>query len=566
MIVSAISLWKKYNLKSPLNTSEWGEEELPDRRHNHLSYSGHSVSDGSVRIYARFGKPAGAGKKPAVLFLHDVGKTPDKEVMDYFIDKGYAVLMPDYTGKMQSDGSNVMRTIYPASLDYGNYEKARGLDDFAGVESDKTTWVEWTYVALYSIKYLKSRSDISNIGIVGVRKGGEIAWQAMLSSDVKCGVPINAAGWRSFQHMSKFGENLAYNLSDDHHRYIAAVEAQSYAPYVKCPVLMLCSIRDKSFDCDRAYDTYSRIGNQDGNALVYSPDSGACIGPNGLVDMALFLEKNLKGREIYIPDPLNVSLKEAAEGIEIQVDCDKEGILEEAGIYYAEADVKTRSTYREWRCIYKTNGRELKNGRFTHTVKPFEGATAAFVYAYAKYINGFRVMSRITSKKFPKANANAVKSRWLFAESEMDCFSVAQYEDYSIGDIFLEREAVPKISVGYGEIKGAYSVGGMRTYKISSPRYIPDDNAFLEFDVYTKESQSIRVSIEVADVNMTDERYTCEVEIRGGGKWKRMILKASDFKGETYGVPLKSFKKGSALVFSCAGEEKEYAITNILWL
>lgn len=506
MIVSAISLWKKYNLKSPLNPSEWGEEVLSDRRHNHLSYSGHAVSDGSVRIYARFGKPLGEGKKPAILFLHDVGMTPDKEVMDYFIDKGYAVLMPDYTGKMQSDGSNVMRTIYPASLDYGNYEKARGLDDFTGVESDKTTWMEWTYVALYSIKYLKSRSDISSIGIVGVRKGGEVAWQAMLSPDVKCGVPINAAGWRSFQHMSKFGENLAYNLSDDHHRYIAAVEAQSYAPYVKCPVLMLCSIRDKSFDSDRAYDTYLRIGNQDGNALVYSADSGACIGPNGLADMDLFLEKNLKGREIYIPEPLNVSLKETAEGIEVQVDCDKEGILEEAGIYYAEADVKTKSTYREWRCVHKEMGRTVKNGRFTHTIKPFAGATAAYAYAYAKYINGFRVTSRITFKKLPKNNANAVKCRWLFSEKELDCFSVANYEEYSIGNIFLEREAVPKAVEGYGGIKGAYSFGGMRTYKISSPRYIPEDNALLEFDVYTKETQSIWVSVESADVSGEDER------------------------------------------------------------
>jgi hypothetical protein len=421
-------------------------------------------------------------------------------------------------------------------------------------------------VALYSIKYLKSRSDISNIGIVGVRKGGEVAWQAMLSSDIKCGVPINAAGWRSFQHMSKFGENLAYNLSDDHHRYIAAVEAQSYAPYVKCPVLMLCSIRDKSFDCDRAYDTYSRIGNQDGNALVYTADSGACIGPNGLADMDLFLEKNLKGREIYIPDPLNVSLKETTDGIEVQVECDKEGILEEAGIYYAEADVKTKSTYREWRCVHKEKGRTVKNGRFSHVIKPFAGATAAFVYAYAKYINGFRVTSRITFKKLPKTNASAVKSRWLFSESELDCFSVANYEEYSIGNIFLEREAVPKKSEGYGGIKGAYSVGGMRTYKISSPRYIPEDNALLEFDVYTKESQAIWVSIESADVSGEDERYTCEIEVRGGGKWKRTILKPTDFKGEKYGIPLKKFNKGSALVFACGGEEKEYAITNILWL
>ena len=68
MIVSAISLWKKYNLKSPLSASIWGEEEKEGRKYCHVSYSGHAVEDGSVRIYARFGRPAADGKYPTVLF------------------------------------------------------------------------------------------------------------------------------------------------------------------------------------------------------------------------------------------------------------------------------------------------------------------------------------------------------------------------------------------------------------------------------------------------------------------------------------------------------------------
>lgn len=566
MILSAISLWKKYNLKAPLRESAWGDEVKDGRFYSHVTYSGHEVADGSVRIYARFGRPAKEGVYPVILLLPDAGNAADEELMNYFIDKGYAVLMPDYSGKMSKDKPHVMRTIYPASLDYANLERAKGLYDLEGVDSDKTAWFEWTYVALTSVKYLKHRPDVSAIGVVGIKRGGEIAWQTMLAPEVRCGVPINAAGWHSFLNIAKFGANVAHHLSDDHHRYIAAVEAQSYAPYVKCPVLMLCALRDGGFDCDRAYDTYSRIGNQDGNALVYSPDSGACIDPNALVDMDLFLEKNLKGREIYIPDTLNVSLKENGGNLDIQVDCDKEGILEEAGIFYAEADVKTRSTYREWRCIHKVPGRMVKNGRFTYTHKPFEGATAVFVYAYAKYINGFRVMSKISSKRLSGANPHAVKSRRLFSGKEMDSFSVAEYADYSIGGIFLEKEAVPKIEFGYGNIQGAYSVGGVRTYKISSPKYIPDENALLKFDVYSKESQSIYVYVETAEINTEDERYGCEIEVKGGGKWKRIILRAADFKGEKGGRPLSNFCVGSALVFLCGGEEKAYAITNILWL
>ncbi len=566
MIVSAISLWKKFNLNSPLCASEWDIELRGGLRRSRVSFSGHAVEDGTVRIYGRLFVPSGVANAPTVLLLPDAGKHLDENLMRYFAEKGYAVLMVDYSGKMKTDTNSDFRTVYPPSLDYGNYERARGLDDMKGLAADETTWFEWLYVALFSIKYLKSREDIGDIGVVGVRKGGELAWQTLLSPDVKCGVPINAVGWRSFAALAKFGDNVAHDLSDDKHRYIAAVEAQSYAPSVKCPVLMLCALRDEGFDCDRAYDTYSRIGNQDGNALVYSPNSGACLGPNALNDLDLFLEKNLKGREIYIPDTLNVSLKETDEGLEVEVGCDKEGLLEEVGVYYAEADVKTRCAYRDWRQVFRADGKSVKGSKASCTVKPFAGATAAFVYAYAKYINGFRVMSKITAKRLSKPDLAAVKGRMLFSGKEMDCFSVAEYKDYSIANIFLERTAVPKTSVGYGGIEGAFSVGGIKTYKISSPMYVPGDNAFLEFDAYFDRTDTLKVSVDVSDLERESERYTCLMEVKGGGKWKRIILKAADFKGEHCGKPLQNFSEGRALVFDCEQEETEFSITNILWL
>ena len=566
MIVSAISLWKKFDVTTPLCASEWGIEERDGVRYSHVAYSGHKMTDGSVRIYARFAKPIGAGKKPTILLLPDAGKPLDKELLGYFIEKGYAVLMPDYSGKMPTDTDSDFRTVYPPSLDYGNYVKARGLADMENLAADETTWFEWLYVSLFSLEYLKSRDDIGNIGVVGIRKGGDLAWQTMLSPDVKCGVPVNAVGWRSFSSLAKFGDNVAHNLSDDRHRYIAAVEAQSYAPYVKCPVLVLCALRDDGFDCDRAYDTYSRIGNQDGNALVYASSSGACIGLAGLNDMDLFLEKNLKGREIYIPDTLNVSLQETDEGLKVEIECDKEGILEDAGIFYAEADVKTKCAYRDWNRVFRMNGKAVKDGKITHVIKPFAGATAAFVYAYAKYINGFRVMSKITAKRLANPNKNAVKGRTLFAGNTSDGLSVAEYREYSIADVFLEREATPRTVVGYGGIKGAYSVGGIKTYKISSPTYIPDENAFLKFDAWLPQTEELKISVEVGDVEQDAERYTAFAEIKGGGKWKRIVLKPADFKGEKSGMPLKKFSDGKALLFDCDSEETEFAIANVLWL
>ena len=566
MIVSAVSLWKKFNVNEALDIREWGVTETDGLRLSHVRFLGHRAEDGAVRIYARFMKPINKGKTPAIVLLGDAGKPVDEKLGRFFADKGYAVLMPDYSGKMQGDDEGISRTEYPTSLAYANLEQAQGFTDMVDVDVEQSCWFQWTYVALYAIEFLTRMDAISNVGVVGVRVGGDIAWQTMLSPKIKCGVPINAVGWKSSVGKAKFGDKGAQSLSDDKHRYIAAVEAQSYAPYIKCPVLMLCAVRDNFFDCDRAYDTFSRLGSDKDNALYYAPESGACLGPNAIIDMELFLEKTLKGREIYIPETPNVTVTETEDGIDITFEGDGEGILEEAGLYYAEADSSTRCAYRDWHKIYQTDGKAVKNNTFTYHRHAFAGAQAVFVFAYAKYINGFRVMSKIASKRISKPNPAAVKTRILYAGEGVETFCVAQYEGYSVGDIFLERTAVPTTVTGYGEVKGVFSIGGVKTYKISSPRYAPDENALLEFDVYLSNDDTVYVSVEAGEEKENFERYTYETEIKGGGKWKRVIVKADEFKSENTGKSLKSFQLGKAVVFDSGKDETKFAITNILWL
>ena len=96
--------------------------------------------------------------------------------------------------------------------------------------------------------------------------------------------------------------------------------------------------------------------------------------------------------------------------------------------------------------------------------------------------------------------------------------------------------------------------------------YVPDDNALLAFDTYFAETGTLQIIIEAGDVQRQAERYTCSVEIKGGGKWKRIILRAGDFKAEHTGMPLLNFSDGRALVFDCEREEQEFAIANVLWL
>lgn len=568
MILSAPAIWRKFQLGAPLNASFEDEQTTQNGVKIHkIAYFGHEVEDGRVRIVAQFARPESPENVPAVLLLLDAEITAEErvELLEYFVKKGYAVLVPDLFGKRDgADESDC--TTYPNSLVYANLQ---GADLYNVTKTAvETCWFEWTYAALYSVEYLKSRSDITGIGGAGLRLGGEVLWKTLLSPDFKCGIPISAAGWQTYFDYDKFSDNVERNMSDERHSYIAGIESQSYAPFVKCPVLMLGSMRDYHFDYDRAYDTFARIGIKEGSAIAYSPASGKGIGPNALLDMELFLEKYLKGREIFIPEELELSLTLNEDGsVVADVDCGTGGIVEEVGVFYAETGEESESAFREWQLVEKVDKQQIKDGKVSCSFTPFAGSTYTFAYAHAKYINGFKVVSKIAAKKLPAAAKRGAKSRMIYAGDRPDCFSVEDYKSFALGGIFLEREAVPKLLEGYGKITGVYSPGGIRTYRIGAPLYQAEENAMLEFDAYSKEDVEIIACVEVLKRGNKFIRYETSVPVKARGKWKRIILKAADFKSAETGEPLSSFSLGKALVFKQLGdEEKEFSVTNILWL
>ncbi|MBR2903210.1 MAG: hypothetical protein IKC37_01040 [Clostridia bacterium] len=601
-ILSAVSIWKTYDCSAPLDAVLLQEKTyLTGMTVSHVSFNGRVADDGRVRVYAKYARPVSAtGKCPTVLLLPDAGKELDEELLTYFVEKGYAVLMPDYCGETekvepaqeivqepspegeqlamsleieeeataevvaQEDETPMTHTVYPPSLAYANYAVAQGFEGLEGLSADKTCWYEWTYVALYAIEYLKSLGA-TDIGVVGIRVGGEIAWKVMLSPDVKCGVPINAAGWRSYKDVKKFDDAAQMYLSDERHRYIAGIESQSYAPFVKCPVLMLCALNDYSFDYDRAYDTFTRINSEKTSGIFYSHDTGSCIGGEALTDMDMFLQKRLKGREIYLPKPLNVSLDVKDGAWTVSVESDPDGLLDVLEVYAAETDGKTRSVYREWQRVYSAKGKKVKDGKVSCPLTVFEGTSSVCVYAYARYLNGFAVVSKVVSRKNPDVKKKAVKTRMIFSGEDIGCFCVADHTQYSVGGIFLDKEAFPCMQQGADGLYGASCVGGLKTYKISSPKYRPDDNALLEFELYSCRDDKVRVSIDVSKEDL-HERFSCICSVKGGGKWKRIVLTSAEFKGEESGASLERFSDGWALLFDCESEENDIMVTNILWL
>lgn len=83
MILSAVSLWKKFDVGNPLRPGEYNRTE--DREAGmvfwDVTYSGRAAADGEVRIFAMFGKPASGERFPAVLLLPEAGAELDQELL-----------------------------------------------------------------------------------------------------------------------------------------------------------------------------------------------------------------------------------------------------------------------------------------------------------------------------------------------------------------------------------------------------------------------------------------------------------------------------------------------------
>ena len=206
----------------------------------------------------------------------------------------------------------------------------------------------------------------------------------------------------------------------------------------------------------------------------------------------------------------------------------------------------------------------MKDNRFTCGCEPFSGAEYAFAYASAEFVNGFKTVSPVVGKRLKIKGGDCVKERVISA-GEKDGFAVADYRAEALGGIFLEKESMPETIAGYGGITGVYSSAGIRTYRINSPRFVADDGAALKMDLYSKEDTSVKITVETGERG-TGGEYSVIVPVAGGGKWKRVVLRAADLKDERTGGSLEDFSKGIAIVIRPENENCPVPVANVLWL
>lgn len=555
-ILTPLSLWESFDSSFDLAPAVISSEERENGFiFERVNFFGRETGGGRVVIAACYAYDKKTSAAGTVIILPDSGDTIDEKTMELFVKQGYSALMVDYRGEWEGCD---FYTRYPDNVSYANTVKSGRRYGFVDDSAAETCWYEWVATGICAKKYAMERSGNSEIAVVGIRDGGEIAWKLGVAEKFKCIIPICAAGWKAYSGVSKF-LSFEPDLNEERYRYIAGIDSQAYAPYINCPVLMLCSTNDPAFDYDRAYDTFSRI-NPDyvsESAIAYSVHSNGCIGEKCTSDMFMFLDKNLKNRQVFIPKPAEVAIEvDADSNLTANVKFDDEGIVDSCGMYMAEDCVD--SSLRDWtECPPKTKI-SPRDQQFYLNI--YEKTSTVFALCYVKYINGFTVWSKISAKKLNGLFRNMKgKCKVIYSDKESKfAFNTSEPRKYSVGKIFLlDKTARPEVVEKEG-VKGLYAIGGLTSYKFNSPEFAPVPGNILKLDIFC--DTSCKVYLTLVD-GPTGEEYSEDLEIMGG-VWQSVICESTLFKNRG-GVSLANFLSVVKFTISC---DVSYAINNIMWL
>lgn len=532
-----------------------GERIEDGVKFEYIHFSGRDTGMGRVTIYGVLATKEINPVRECVLIMCDSLDEIDEQMLAYFVKKGYNALCVDYGGERV----HVERyTQYPNNVSYANVEKCGRHKDFVDMTADQTCWYEWVAVGIYARKFLVEKFQTENIGLVGIRDGGEIAWKLAAVQKFSCAVTVSACGWHAYRGFEKFlGKEPEFN--HERYRFIAGIDSQAYSPYVKCPMLMLCTTNDKNFDYDRAYDTFSRINPEhiSLSAITYSINCGSRIDVRSTNDMFMFLDSNVKDRHVFMPKPVKVEVfVDEDDNLVARAISDKMGIIEKCGVYFAE-DTYDYSI-RDWN--YAPLKRTINAGESEYYLNIYEKTKTVFVLCYAVYSNGFTIWSKMAVKKVNGNFRNGrSKSNIIYTNKfGTECFSLADCSRYAIGKMFLtDDEMLPQIVTMQG-LKGIYSKCGLLTNRISSLQYAPDKDSILKLDVCSEKD----ITLEVTVLNREDGNvYAVKLYVLGG-VWQSQTLRAKVFKNQN-GVSLTSFTNCEKLSVLSKGK---FAVNNLIWL
>lgn len=560
-ILTPSAIWKDFDVQTDFDYQIISEERKGDVVLSNVIFNGRTTPDGRVKIFAIMARNVQSKVTPAILLVQDF-ESDDTELVYDLAKQGYTVLSVDIAGKKEE---KELFTEYPESISYANYRVVK--DSIYEIEEDasKCCWYEWGCVLRYGLGFLKSMPEITAVGGFGVGEAATALWEvAGTDEKLDCAVYALNAGWVGYRGIHKFSGMVEPQFSDNMYKFIAGVEPQAYAMHVNCPTLMLSATNSKLYDCDRAFDTLTRINKDVYKAINYSVGYRERVSGQAYNTSLIFFEHFLlrgEKKKGKLPSEVDVKCDIVDGRLNITVSAE-EGNITGVAVYVSEqtADPSIRCWHRNSTPKTKTDNEHV----FEYL--PYAQSKMVVLFAQVKYKCGYIVASRLISKKLEgeeilSSNKSNIiySSRYAEAHSVLTAAGQDQVNSASVNVSDKKRVLTKKGPMG---IEGAYSEWGLMTFKINADKDRPQEGAMLMLDAYCKNGGTLTIKL-ISDYFGECVEYETKAQIAGGDVWHNFKFEMSKFK-TAEGRPLKDYDILNAIEILVDGED--YLINNVLWV
>ena len=555
-ILTPVSIWKDFKVEQNPVSELISESKIGEVIISRIYIQGPKSAKGRIKIYGVMARKAQTQLTPAVLVLPDLKHGIDEDYLISLAKEGYIALAIDFTGK-QLEG---YYTVYPEDKEYADYSNAQFVLDRVPHSAKETCWYVWGSMAKTALEYLINQPYVLNVGAIGINLAGSILWHVSANEKrLSCVVFVLNSGWQAYKDQLKYSTATESDFSDEQLRYVAGIEPQAYAPYVKCPTLMLCATNNTNYDSDRAYDTLARIQNKKYNALNFSVAYANGIDFDSNIDTTIFLDKFLHEKtdeSVLLPkEPeLVCGLKDGTLSVKIQLD-DKG--LEEITLYCAEETLNP--ALRSWRKVFHQD-KQLSN-EVEVSYMPYKDSERVFFVAKAKYKNGFTISSNVLCKRFLPSEAGDDRKENIMYSGRNNGKDLVFTPVYTDGYIETQKGQGVKQQIGPMEIVGAGSEVAITSFKMNSKISKPNEDSLLMLDIYSEKDSTLTITL-ISDYLKTPIEYFVTVQVVGGKIWNNVKLSKNKFKTKD-GFLLKSYDKVNAIKFACSNK---FVINNVLWV
>lgn len=526
-ILTPLTLWEKFNNNLSLNETTLLSETIGNAVFNYVYFSGRSVGASRVRIYGIYAEQKNS-KANTIIILPDVSQKVDIGLITHFANRGYNVLSVDLAGKREGVSDF---TVYPDKISYANFENCDSTFNYVGHTAKETCWYEWCAVARYAVSYAKSKSPNAKIGVLGVKHGANVAWQLTAIDDrVSASAFISGAGWLAYKNVFKHsGEDI--KLDDERCRFVAGVDAHTYAQLVKVPVFFASTTNSDDFDVDRSLDTLQRVNNQNKCWHNFTCMSKDVLGVDSLVDIELFFDKFLCNKRIKLPSNPKIYAEVDGEDIFYYVEASNPDDITSVKVYASTNDLNPAE--RVWFLV--SDPVSKKDGEFVFKRRLYGKVDFEISYAVVTYASGVTLCSNFDYQKLNVYSNSKIPSV-IFSSSKLASnFIVKQFKSKLLGDVF-------SMSNLYDFVKGPCGIVGVSTkntlisYSIKKLIDGLNYNSFIKFDAYTNVPDCLTIILSSTD----SIEYSVTLSLDGSEVWENFTLPFTEFKTNE-GMPLKRF-------------------------